>query len=312
MTTRYTHLSQEERYQIYALLQTGITQTKIAYILKRNPATISREITRNKGLKGYRPKQAQYKMKQRALNSRNASTIDASTWIEVEKRIRMYHSPEQIAGSLNTICHETIYRYLYASKATRKNLCSFLRCQKKRRKRYGSGHERRGQIPGRRPIAKRPKCVESRLHLGHWEGDTIIGVNHKQAIVTLVERKSRFVLLKKVPFKQASLVGQAMIDLLSPYQKKTKTITVDNGREFAAFAGVDVALRAKTYFADPYASWQRGTNENTNGLIRQFIPKNRSFLTVTDEEIEHIQHMLNTRPRKRLDYKTPFEVFMLK
>jgi IS30 family transposase len=303
----YHHLSQEERYQIYGYLAAKKSLSEIADRLNRSKSTISREIKRNKGARGYRPKQAHILSLQRM--SCNAKQIPNIIWAKVREKLMLYHSPEQIAGQLD-ISHESIYGYLYADKARGGTLYRYLRCQKKKRKRYGSGQDRRGQIINRRSIRERPAHVEKREKIGHWEGDTIIGAKHKQAIVTIVERKSGYTLLKKVDRKQADLVKVALIQLLTPYASLVDTITYDNGKEFAEHKEVDDILNFTTYFADPFSSWQRGTNENTNGLIRQFIPKKRLLATVSEEEITTIQHLLNTRPRKRLGYKTPEQVFM--
>ena len=226
----------------------------------------------------------------------------------VAERLNLQWSPEQIAASL-PVSHETIYQHVYADKAQGGSLWKHLRCQRKRRKRYASGKSRRGQIIGRRPIAERPASVETRSQVGHWEGDTVIGVGHKQAIVTLVERKSGFAVLSHVTRKTSELVSQAIITSLTPLAQRVITVTYDNGKEFADHAVVDKALKSTAYFADPFASWQRGSNENFNGLLRQYIPKKRPLSTVTADELKMIQDRINHRPRKRLGFKTPYEVF---
>jgi IS30 family transposase len=304
----YKHLSQTERYQIYALMNAGQTLQTIAQILGRHKSTISREVLRNSGLRGYRPKQAQILCQHRSLASRNALQIDPTTRALVAERLNLQWSPEQIAGWL-PVSHETIYQHVYADKVQGGELWKQLRCQKKRRKRYASGRDRRGQIIGRRPIAERPKSVETRSQIGHWEGDTVIGAGHQQAIVTLVERKSGFAVLRHVTRKTSELVSQAIISSLAPLAQRVKTVTYDNGKEFAGHAVVDKALKSTAYFADPFASWQRGSNENFNGLLRQYIPKKRPLSTVTDDELKMIQDLINHRPRKRLGFKTPHEVF---
>ena len=217
-------------------------------------------------------------------------------------------SPEQIASKL-PVSHESVYLYIYANKAQGGKLHKGLRSQKPRRKRHLCGRQRRGQIPNRRPIAQRPAHINNRSQLGHWEGDTVIGAGHQQAIVTLVERKSGYALLRKVTNKSAELVSQAIEAALKPLAVKVKTLTVDNGKEFAYHQKVDQALGIQTYFADPYCSWQRGSNENYNGLLRQYIPKKRRLESVTDEELAMIEKRLKHRPRKRLGFKTPHEVF---
>ena len=305
----YKHLSQEERYQIYILMSAGNSQQQIAELLGRHKSTISRELARNTGGRGYRPRQACLLAEERSLGSRNAGRISAEQWSETVDYLHEKWSPEQIASEVG-ISHETIYRHVYADKAAGGSLWKALRCQKKLRKRYAGGQDRRGQIIGRRPISERPAHIEERAQVGHWEGDTVIGSNHKQAIVTLVERKSGYAVLSKVTNKTSDLVGNAIINELKPFAPLVKTMTFDNGKEFAEHQRIDGELQSTTYFADPFASWQRGSNENFNGLLRQYIPKKRPLSTVTQEEIKMIQHQLNNRPRKRLGFKTPNEVFM--
>ena len=304
----YKHLSQAERYQIHALMKAGHDQSQIAKVLDRNKSTISRELSRNTGSRGYRPKQACEMSTYRSQNSRNASTV--ASWVKDEANalLRVQWSPEQIASKL-PISHETVYQHVYADKAQGGALWKNLRCQKQKRKRYAGGRDRRGQIPNRRPLSERPLQIEARKQVGHWECDTVIGVNHKGAVVTMVERKSGYGVIAKVTNKTSELVSSAIVDKLKPMAVRVKTLTFDNGKEFAAHAHIDAQLQSTTYFARPFASWERGSNENFNGLLRQYIPKKRSMSTVSDEEIKMIQNRLNNRPRKRLGFKTPAEVF---
>ncbi len=179
--------------------------------------------------------------------------------------------------------------------------------RRQRRKRYGRKSSR-GLIPNRRPISSRPKAIEQRREFGHWEADTMIGKNHKQALVTIVERKTGYVRIQRVKKKTAQAVTRAFVTLLKKDSACVRTITTDNGKEFAGHLEIGNKLHAKVYFAEPYSAWQRGTNENTNGLIRQYIPKSRPLESVTDQEIRWIEDRLNNRPRKRLGFKTPNEV----
>ena len=195
------------------------------------------------------------------------------------------------------------------SKAQGGSLWKNLRCHKQKRKRYASGRDRRGHIPNRRPLSERPLHVEDRKQIGHWECDTVIGANHKGAVVTMVERKSGYAVFAKVSNKTSELVSSAIVDNLKPLILRVKTLTYDNGKEFARHVHVDQELQSTGYFARPFASWERGSNENLNGLLGQYIPKKRAMSTVTDEEIRMIQYRLNNRPRKRLGFKTPAEVF---
>lgn len=301
----YTHLTQEERYQIYALKKAGHTQSEIAKVLERSPSTISRELARNHGWRGYRPKQAHHLAKiRRAVNARR---VDDAVWQFARSRLMEQWSPDHISHHA-AISIETVYQRVYADKRAGGSLWKHLRCQKLRRKRYGK-HERRGIIPNRQFIEQRPAIVETRSRIGDWEADTVIGKNHKQAIVSLVERKSGFLLIRKVEQKTALAVGDTIIKLLKPHGRRLHTITSDNGREFASHEQISQQLQADFYFAHPYASWERGSNENTNGLIRQYFPKNRDFTTITQQEIDIVMDRLNNRPRKRLGYQTPTQVF---
>jgi IS30 family transposase len=305
----YTQLTYEERYQIKALLKMGHKQEQIAECVGVHKSTISRELHRNQGQRGYRPKQAHQIAIQRRKKTKNR--ITASTWVHVEKRVREDWSPEQITERLKKeniqISHEHIYQYIYADKQTGGELWKHLRCQKKRRKR-ASSNDRRGIIRDRVSIEKRPKVVDARTRLGDWEVDLIVGKGRQGVVVTLTERKSRFTLLRKVLTKQADLVAEAIIELLK-WVGHLKTITADNGKEFAKHLKISSQLCADFFFAHPYSSWERGTNENTNGLIRQYLPKSRNLTTVTAKEEIMIMDRLNLRPRKCLDFNTPFEVF---
>ncbi len=233
----YTHITEAERYQIYALKKTGISQSKIALQLNRNPSTISRDLRRNKGMKGYRPKQAQLKAVTR--NAMNAYKIPDETWQLVKVKLHEEWSPEQI-GQYVSISHEAIYQWVYRDKAKGGDLWQRLRCQKKNRKRYGA-IDRRGSMIDRRSIDDRPDIVATRQRLGDWEADTIIGKRHKQAIVRLVERKT------------SEPVSQAMMALLKPFENRVLTFTSDNGREFAGHKEVAGAVNADFYFAHPYS-----------------------------------------------------------
>ncbi len=308
----YTQLTQEQRYQIYALKKMGHLQTQIAKCLSVNKSTISRELGRNQGQRGYRPKQAHQKaLKRRAGKAQ--PRVPAETWVQVEEKLRLDWSPEQISGWLKEnahepVSHESIYQYVYADKRTGGDLHTHLRCQKKYRKRQG-GKDRRGKIPNQVSIEERPEVVDLRERLGDWEADTVIGAGQQGALVTLVERKSRFTLLDKVARRTADATQQAIVRLLRPHIAQVLTITFDNGKEFAYHEKVAQQLQAEMYFAHPYASWERGTNENTNGLIRQYLPKGSDFSTITAEQLAFIRERLNQRPRKCLDFQTPAMVF---
>ena len=300
----YQHLSHYERYQISALMKAGKNRSEIVVILGRHKSTISRESARNAGLRGYRPRQTSLLTEDRSHGSRNAREIAPEIMKQALGLITLEWSPEQIAGKL-PISHETVYRHVYADKACGGSFWRSLRCQKKRRKRYVSGRDRRGQIVGRRPITERPAAVKARSTVGHWKGDTVIGASHKQAIVSLAERKSGFAVFAKVTNKTSYLVSHAIVSRLKPLAARVRTITYDNGKEFAEHHFVDQELGSTAYFADPFASWQRGSNENLNGLLRQYFPKKRPLSTVTEEELRMIENHLNHRPRKRLGFRNP-------
>ena len=206
---------------------------------------------------------------------------------QVEKLIRQEWSPEQVAGRIDmergvSISHEWIYQYIYADKRSGGDLYRSLRCQKKRRKRYGT-RSRRGIIPNQVSIDERPAIVDAKRRFGDWEGDTVIGKGHRGALVTLVERKAQYTVIRAVRHKTAKIVRKAVKQGLMPHKDRVHTITYDNGREFTDHAGIASDLDTRIYFAHPYASWERGLNENTNGLIRQYFPKHRDLTTVTKE-----------------------------
>ena len=306
----YHHITENERYQIYALKKAGWTQKDIAEKMKRHPSTVSRELRRNSGQRGYRPRQAQRLAQERqGRSSGNARCILASDWLRIEAHLRDDWSPEQIAGRTGLVSHESIYLHVYRDKAGGGDLHQHLRCRKKRRKRYGSGRDRRGQIKGRVPICERPKVVDAKRRLGDWEGDTVIGASHRGALVTLVERRSQLARIRQVERRDAQLVSTAVIGALKPISPCCLTLTFDNGKEFAGHTALRDKVGTKVYFADPYASWQRGLNEQVNGLIRQYFPKGSSFASLDDKAIEMIEKKLNNRPRKILGYQTPLEVF---
>lgn len=313
----YTHLTMDERYQIDDLRSEGFSQNAIAKKLGRSPTTVYREMIRNKGERVWRAGQAHKKARSRLLErgASNVRRVSESVWADAkDKLISFQWSPEQIAGRLKAqgedgISRETIYQRIIADKKAGGMLYTHLRCQKLRRKRYGKS---RGSpsILGRIGIEERPAVVDARKGIGHWEGDTIIGAGcNSGAIVSSVERVSRYTLLAKVQSKSAIGVSEALISKMSPISKLVHTMTVDNGGEFSLHKVVSEALNMQIYFARAYHPWERGTNENTNGLVRQYFTKSMRFDNVSDEEVQGVADKLNHRPRKCLDYKTPYEVF---
>lgn len=293
-------------------MKAGLNKSQTAAIVGVDKSTIGRELRRNTGQRGYRPQQAhQFCLQRRQQKAQ--PRIASSTWRLVERLLREEWSPEQIAHSLQlnkhpSVSHEWIYQHVLADKQVGGTLYRHLRCQKQRRKRYGV-YSRRGRIPQAISIEQRPAIVDTRRRVGDWELDTVIGKHHRQALVTLVERKSRLMLTAKVLRKTAQQVTNAVIQLLKPLRAWVHTITVDNGKEFTDHQTLAKALHTRVYFAHPFASWERGLNENTNGLIRQYFPKKHDFTRITQKQIEQVMDKLNNRPRKCLGFKTPNQVF---
>lgn len=309
----YKQLTSEQRYQISALKKIGYGPTEIAKELEVHKSTLSRELSRNMGERGYRPKQANEKACERRTNATTRKRISAETWEVVAEKLRQDWSPEQVSGWLKKcqavrISHEWIYQYILTDKQAGGDLYTHLRQHGKRRKRYGQ-YDRRGKLPNRVSIEERPQLVEQRQRLGDWEADTLVGKGHRGALVSLVERKSRYTLLQPVTQRLANLVADATISLLHPFTDLVHTITGDNGKEFAEHVRIAETLQANFYFAHPYSAWERGTNENTNGLVRQYFPKKTDFSKIARSETQVAVDRLNHRPRKCLDFQSPFEVF---
>jgi len=318
----YKHLSDHERYVICHLISFGLPKAEIARRLKRNKSTISREIKRNVNAMGqYLYDLAERRTRQRRMAAANRPrTGDAALMTYVEAKIKSEWAPEQIAGRLRsdppkklqgkTISHATIYRWIWSDPQRAESLKKYLRVgYKKRRKVYGKP-SKRGQIPNRVSIEERPEIVGERSRIGDWEGDTVVGKGRTGYVMTNVERFSRYTVARKL--KRAT--GQAVADALYQSMRrmpadKRKTETFDNGREFSKHETIAKQLNMAVYFAHPYSSWERGTNENTNGLLRQYLPKSRDFATLTAAELARYVWQLNNRPRKCLNYKTPAEVF---
>ena len=315
MMNRYQQLTREERYVIYSLRKEGFGMSLIASNLNRSKSTISREIARNSGLKGYRPKQANEKAMCRRRESHKSIRFTDEIKSLVEEYIRIDWSPEQVSNYLRlehdlSISTEMIYQYVYSDKLRGGDLHGHLRqSQRKRRKRYAGSKGTRGELKNRISIDERPPIVDERCRIGDWEIDTIIGKNHKGALVSIVERKSRYTVLTKVSSRHSRKVGHATVEVLSPFKDYVFTITGDNGKEFAEHYSISQSLDAVFYFAHPYSSWERGLNENTNGLIRQYFPKKSSFDDVTDDDLKKAMDRLNNRPRKCLGYRKPKDVF---
>jgi len=311
----YRHLTNEERIVIKTLLQEGNSKQYIADYLGRNVSTIKREIIRNSGLRGYRPKQAQEKADERKSIARTQK-INAEILEFVEEKIIEKYSPEQVSGILKkklkvSLSHETIYQLILKDKEKGGELYKHLRINngEKNRKRYGK-KDFRGKIPGRIDIDERPEIVDKKERIGDWEADLVCGSRYRGFLVTLVERKSKFTLIGHVEKKTADTVSAEIVRMLSGVRHLVKTITYDNGREFCKHEEVNSVIGCDSYFAKPYHSWERGLNENTNGLIRQYLPKKTDLRKVPYNYIEFIQEQLNSRPRKTLDFCSPKEIFL--
>jgi len=311
----YHQLTEAERYQISALLEAKLNQKEIAALLKRSPATISRELKRNRGLRGYRPAQAQRFSNQRRTSAHKAIKVTDEIRLWIEKLLRQELSPQQVVDYLKrhkkvSLHHETLYQIVYADKAEGGDLYKHLRVvSKPYRKRYGH-YDLRGKIKNRVGIDHRPAEVERRCRIGDWEGGTLMGKGRKSALLTLVERKTLYTVIIRLTGKRADLLASATVERMKALKSKVKTITFDNGLEFAEHEKIAKGLSADIYFAHPYASWERGINENTNGLIRQYFPKGTDFNEVTDEEVQAVMDRLNNRPRKTRGCRSPNELFM--
>ena len=313
MPKTYTRLTEDERYQIYEGVTEKRSHREIAVLINKHHSTVSKEVKRNTGLRGYRPKQAQEIAQKRHQNKPRHIKLTPDVQALIIENIKHEWSPEQIQGRLKSegvamVCATTIYGFIHKDKVSGGELHKHLRHRKLYKKRTGSS-ETRGQIIGRISIDDRPTIVDDKVRIGDWEADTVIGKGHKGVLVTLADRVSKKTLIAHVPSKHAEVVTAAIIKLLLPEKEQLHTITFDNGKEFAYHAQIKKALGADNYFAHPYHSWERGLNENHNGLIRQYLPKGMELDKVTDEEIILIQDKLNNRPRKLLDYKTPNEVY---
>ncbi len=320
MPKPYKHLSQEEREIIANLLSGGSSLGDIAKAVGRDKSTISRELNRNSPpeRRRYVPCRAHARACERKTEANKHERLKNDLIRQyVKAGLAKGWSPEQISGRIRldhpgeSINHEAIYQYIYhPQNPDRLEMIQLLRRAHKKRKNKSIGRKvRKTTIPNRIPIDTRPKSVESRRQYGHWEGDSLISRKSKAALNTLVERKSRLVLITKLSRKGADETNQVVIDRLKKLPAKGRqTLTLDNGTENAKHEALSARLGIRCYFARPYASWERGTNENANGLIRWYLPKGTDFRTITSEQIARIEYLLNSRPRKCLGYRTPTEV----
>jgi IS30 family transposase len=316
----YHQLTSGERYMLSALRKQGLNQAQIARELGRHRSTICRELKRNSARWDghYRPSKAIERTNGRRSRSRRNQRFSGRDWRRVEKLLREQWSPEQVSGYLRQrrqlrISHETIYRYIWDDRRCGGRLHEHLRgrAHKQCRKRYRS-YDSRGRLAGKRHISERPAHVAARRRVGHWEIDTVMGHGNQHCLVTVVERKSGYVLIGKLEARTTQQLNRRAIRLVRRDRHRVRTITADNGTEFHGYRTIERAVGVKFYFATPHHAWERPTNENTNGLIRQYFPKRTSLRHVTQQDCDAVARKLNTRPRKRLDFQTPQEVFFAK
>lgn len=310
----YKRLTREQRYTIQSLSrQPDFSQESIARTIGVHSSSVSREFKRV----GMTRQNYCHLTAQKDADSQEwaGRTIAPALLLAVEAKLRTEQwSPEQISGtflkeSLGKISHETIYQHIYRDKKAGGQLHLHLRHRCKSYRKRGLGRERRGRIKDQVMIDDRPAVVAERSRLGDWEMDTVIGNPGGSVLVTMVERKSRYTLIALVDSKEAAVVTEGMLRALRPYRDKVETMTFDNGKEFAYHAHLAEQLEANAYFAHPYHSWERGLNENTNGLIRQYFPKGSDFSKLTPKEVKRVETLLNSRPRKCLAYQTPHDIF---
>lgn len=311
---KYKQLTQELRYQISASIESGNTQTIVASSIGVSKSTISRELRRNTSNWMYDATEAHNMAMKRRRESRKALKMTPDLIKRIDELLRQEWSPEEISGSLRLkegigISHERIYQHVIFDRKQGGSLYRHLRCCGKKRKKRCGQSEKQGQIKNRISIDERPGIVDEKSRLGDWEIDTVIGKNHKQALVTIVERLSKKVIIRKVQSKHAETVTESTISSLKPLSKHILTITADNGKEFSYHEKISAELESDFYFAHPYRSWERGLNENTNKLIRQYIVKGLNFDWIDDAFVQKVEDRLNNRPRKTLGYRTPNEVF---
>jgi IS30 family transposase len=318
--TSYKQLGQKEREKIYQLKRKGMTQSNIAEKLGRDKSTIGRELKRNQHLKlkQYLPDTAERKAGKRKAKGRKARYMVKQPALK-KKIIRLLKhgwSPDLIAGRLRKkgtayLNQESIYQFIYRLEGRKQNLRQYLRrAHRIRRKKNGRRHWKDNRIPHRVDIVKRPQIVEKRIQFGHWEGDNVVYNRHRRALSTAVERKTRKVMI----FRPRDLTARAKaISTIRRYRalpsKARRTMTYDNGLEAAAHETVTAAIGMKFYFAKTYASWQRGTNENRNGLVRFYLPRTIDLDTISNAEIRRIEELINNRPMKCLGYQTPNEAY---
>lgn len=314
----YRQLNADERLRLYQLKQLNQLSIRgIARQMGRSHSTISRELRRNQSKDGlYLPDTAQVQRQQRRQAAKTAfQSVGDECLEQVKARLQQYHSPQQIAGRLkyqgqSGVSHESIYQMIYQNYKGMGRYSRFLRHSHIKRQHRGSSRQKRGLIPNRVGIEQRPAIAEAKTQLGHWESDTIVGANHLGAIATHVDKASKYLVARVMKNRTALEMNRVSIAAFSDIAAdKRRTFTFDNGKEFSAHERLSDALGVECYFANPYHSWERGLNEHTNGLIRQFFPKGSNFKIVKQYQVDQVVELINHRPRKSLGYRTPHEVF---
>jgi transposase, IS30 family len=308
----YTQLTYEERIKIGLFTQQGRTPSEIARQLNRHRSTVNRELKRNSHEHGYFANTADKVSKARKVEASSIQRIDVDTKQWVTEKIHLQWSPEQISNRMELelgegVSHEWIYQFIYQDRKEGGELYLQLRWGRRKRKKRFGGRDKRGQIPNRVSIEKRPEIANNRGRIGDLEGDTVIGRNHKGKLLTLVDRKSRLTIIRKLENKSAEITSQAIIDSLNSSDTNFKSITFDNGKEFSLHEKIAENTGISIYFAHPYSSFERGTNENTNGLIRQYFPKDCDLSQLDSSKVRTVENLLNHRPRKSLGFRTPYE-----
>ena len=312
----YHQLTRDERYTIGRMRTRGHSRREIARCLGRAPSTISRELRRNRSVHddAYRVDKAHTKAMTRRSKTRKQSQFKLVEWSRIEALLRRYWSPKQIVARrrLNRnkpISHETIYRFVRRERSRGGDLWRSMRHMSKiGRKRRGTPATR-GLLAGKRHISERPQEVEEKVEIGHYEGDTVMGPDGRYCILTLVERVTGYLVIKKLSARNVEQTNAGLARMIIGLKGKIKTITLDNGTEFHGYKSVEDRFGVEFFFATPYHSWERGANENTNGLIRQYLPKGMCLKSLTQAQCNQIANELNNRPRERLGFRTPAEVF---
>ncbi len=314
---KYTQLTEKERYHLELLIQECSTQKIAAEILGRSRSTISRELKRNKGKDGgYYSEAAISKTAERRKRIIPTKFTELVKEL-IKEKLELGWSPEQISGRLKIqynikISYELIYQYIDRDRKAGGSLFKYLPHRGKKYKKRNIKTRKRvwKTAAKRKPMSERPPEATERKEIGHWEGDTIEGKRHQSGLGTFVDRKSTFTIIRKVRNKSAKEMKNVILKSFNACPDVIKTLTVDNGGEFALHDKISISLEMDVYFAPPYSPWERGLNENTNGLIRRFFPKGTDFKLVPERELARVQNLLNERPRKNLGFKTPKEVFI--